>query len=81
MSAGIIILIIVLVLAVILLARSITVIHQAQRGIVERFGRSKETLEPGLRFRLPQKGFWRRIVALFVTQAITVVAGRLQRDL
>ncbi|MFC1948229.1 SPFH domain-containing protein [Chloroflexota bacterium] len=53
MSAGYIILIIILVLAVVLLARSITIIHQAQRGIVERFGRYKETLEPGLRFLIP----------------------------
>lgn len=53
MSVGIIILIVILVLAVVLLAKSITVIHQAQRGIVERFGRYKETLEPGLRFLIP----------------------------
>ncbi|UCC16843.1 MAG: SPFH/Band 7/PHB domain protein [Dehalococcoidales bacterium] len=53
MSAGYIILIVILVLAVVLLARSITIIHQAQRGIVERFGRYKETLEPGLRFLIP----------------------------
>ncbi|MBN2077195.1 MAG: SPFH/Band 7/PHB domain protein [Dehalococcoidales bacterium] len=53
MSAGYIILIIILVLAVVLLAKSITIIHQAQRGIVERFGRYKETLEPGLRFLIP----------------------------
>jgi regulator of protease activity HflC (stomatin/prohibitin superfamily) len=53
MNPGIIVLIIILVVAVILLVRSITVIHQAQRGIVERFGRYKETLEPGLRFLVP----------------------------
>jgi regulator of protease activity HflC (stomatin/prohibitin superfamily) len=53
MAAGIIVLIVVLVLAVILLARSVTVIRQAQRGIIERFGRYKETLEPGLRFIIP----------------------------
>jgi regulator of protease activity HflC (stomatin/prohibitin superfamily) len=53
MSAGYIILIVILVLAVVLLAKSITIIHQAQRGIVERFGRYKETLEPGLRFLIP----------------------------
>ncbi|OGN90314.1 MAG: hypothetical protein A2158_07835 [Chloroflexi bacterium RBG_13_46_14] len=53
MSAGYIVLIIVLVLAVVLLAKSITIIHQAQRGIVERFGRYKETMEPGLRFLIP----------------------------
>jgi len=53
MSAGIVVLIIVLILAVILLAKSITIIRQAQRGIVERFGKYKETLEPGLRFLIP----------------------------
>jgi len=53
MSAGYIILIVILVLAAVLLAKSITIIHQAQRGIVERFGRYKETLEPGLRFLIP----------------------------
>ncbi|MDD4876162.1 MAG: SPFH/Band 7/PHB domain protein [Dehalococcoidales bacterium] len=53
MSAGIIVLIVVLVLAVILLAKSATVIHQAEKGLVERFGRYKETLDPGLRFIIP----------------------------
>jgi regulator of protease activity HflC (stomatin/prohibitin superfamily) len=33
--------------------KSITIIHQAQKGIVERFGKYKETLEPGLRFIIP----------------------------
>jgi regulator of protease activity HflC (stomatin/prohibitin superfamily) len=53
MSAGYIVLIIILVLAVVLLAKSLTIIHQAQRGIVERFGRYKETWDPGLRFLIP----------------------------
>ncbi len=53
MSPGIVILIIVLVLAAVLLARSITIIRQAQRGIVERLGKYKETLEPGLKFLIP----------------------------
>jgi len=53
MSAGIVVLIVVLVLAVILLAKSATIIHQAQKGLVERFGRYKETLDPGLRFIVP----------------------------
>jgi len=53
MSAGIIVLIIVLVLAAILLAKSATVIRQAEKGIVERFGRFKETLDPGLKFLVP----------------------------
>jgi len=53
MSPGIIVLIVILVLAVVLLVKSVTIIHQAQRGIVERFGKYKETLEPGLRFLIP----------------------------
>lgn len=53
MSAGIIVLIVILVLAVVLLAKSVTIIHQAEKGLVERFGRYKETLDPGLRFLIP----------------------------
>ncbi|MFC1976892.1 SPFH domain-containing protein [Chloroflexota bacterium] len=53
MGAGVIVIIIILVLAVILLAKSVTVIRQAERGIVERFGKYKETLDPGLRFIVP----------------------------
>jgi regulator of protease activity HflC (stomatin/prohibitin superfamily) len=53
MTAGIIVLIVVLVLVVIMLAKSATIIHQAEKGLVERFGRYKETLDPGLRFIIP----------------------------
>ncbi|MFA5308602.1 MAG: SPFH domain-containing protein [Dehalococcoidales bacterium] len=54
MGVGVIIIIVVLVLLFILtLAKSITVIHQAEKGLIERFGRYKETLEPGLRFIIP----------------------------
>ncbi len=53
MTAGVVILIIVLVLAVIMLIKAATVIHQAEKGLVERFGRYKETLDPGLRFLIP----------------------------
>jgi len=54
MSAGIVVLIVVLVLVVLItLAKSVTVIHQAEKGLVERFGRYKETLDPGLRFLIP----------------------------
>ncbi|MFC2072151.1 SPFH domain-containing protein [Chloroflexota bacterium] len=53
MSAGIVVLIIILVLAVILLAKSATVIRQAEKGVVERFGKYKETLDPGLKFIVP----------------------------
>jgi regulator of protease activity HflC (stomatin/prohibitin superfamily) len=54
MSVGLIIVIVILViLFVVTLAKSIIVIHQAQKGLIERFGRYKETLEPGLRFIIP----------------------------
>ena len=54
MGAGIIVLIVILSLVVLVtLAKLVTVIHQAEKGIVERFGRYKETLEPGLRFLIP----------------------------
>ncbi len=53
MGAGIVVLIIFLVLAMILLAKSATIIHQAEKGLVERFGRYKETLDPGLKFIIP----------------------------
>ncbi|MBE0431691.1 MAG: SPFH/Band 7/PHB domain protein [Dehalococcoidia bacterium] len=41
------------VLAVVALKKAIIVIHQAEKGLVERFGRYKETLEPGLRVVVP----------------------------
>ncbi len=44
---------VILVLAVIILTKSVTTIHQAEKAIVERFGRYKETLDPGLRFLMP----------------------------
>jgi regulator of protease activity HflC (stomatin/prohibitin superfamily) len=42
-----------LVLAVILLAKSAKIIRQAEKGLVERFGRYQETLDPGLKFIVP----------------------------
>jgi regulator of protease activity HflC (stomatin/prohibitin superfamily) len=54
MSVGIIVVIVILViLFVVTLAKSIIIIHQAEKGLIERFGRYKETLEPGLRFIIP----------------------------
>ena len=54
MSTGAIVAIVILFLVlVILLAKSVTIIHQAEKGIIERFGKFKETLEPGLRFIIP----------------------------
>jgi regulator of protease activity HflC (stomatin/prohibitin superfamily) len=37
----------------IVLAKSIVIIRQAEKGIVERLGRYKETLDPGLRVLIP----------------------------
>jgi len=54
MSAGAIIVVVIrVVLFITTLAKSITIIHQAEKGLIERFGRYKETLEPGLRFIIP----------------------------
>jgi regulator of protease activity HflC (stomatin/prohibitin superfamily) len=54
MDVGIIIVIVILVLLFItMLAKSVTIIHQAEKGIIERWGKYKETLEPGLRFIIP----------------------------
>ncbi|MEE8473175.1 MAG: SPFH domain-containing protein [Dehalococcoidia bacterium] len=47
------ILVVVLVVVVIMLSKSVTTVHQANKVIVERFGRYKETLDPGLRFLVP----------------------------
>lgn len=54
MGVGTIILLVILaVVVVVTLIKSITIIHQAEKGLVERFGRYKETLDPGLRFLMP----------------------------
>ena len=54
MEVGVIVVIVILVLVlVITLAKSVTIIHQAEKGLIERFGKYKETLEPGLRFIVP----------------------------
>lgn len=53
MSAGMIVFLVILVLALLMLIRSVTIVHQAEKGIIERFGRYKETLDPGLRFLMP----------------------------
>ena len=54
MSVGAIVAVVILFLVlVITLAKSVTIVHQAEKGIIERFGKYKETLEPGLRFIIP----------------------------
>jgi regulator of protease activity HflC (stomatin/prohibitin superfamily) len=54
MNLGTIIFLAILAIVVLVtLVKSIVTIHQAEKGIVERFGRYKETLDPGLRFLVP----------------------------
>jgi len=54
MYTGFIVIISILaIVTLITLVKSATTIGQAERGIVERFGRFKESLEPGLRFIMP----------------------------
>ena len=50
---GIVVIVLIVLVFIVSLAKSITIIHQAEKGIIERFGRYKETLEPGLRFIVP----------------------------
>ena len=53
MSGGVIALIVILVVAVIILFRSLKIIRQFERGVVERLGKYNETLQPGLKFLVP----------------------------
>jgi regulator of protease activity HflC (stomatin/prohibitin superfamily) len=45
--------IILFVIAVVTLLKAVTTVKQSEKGIVERFGQYKETLDPGLRFIVP----------------------------
>jgi regulator of protease activity HflC (stomatin/prohibitin superfamily) len=53
MEIGAIVLIAIAVVIIATLSKSVIIINQAQKGIVERFGRYKETLDPGLKFLIP----------------------------
>ena len=53
MPGGVIALIVILVVAVAILFRALKIIRQFERGVVERLGRYKETLDPGLKFLVP----------------------------
>jgi regulator of protease activity HflC (stomatin/prohibitin superfamily) len=54
MELGSIIFVVLPALVILLvLAKSIVIIRQAEKGIVERLGRYKETLDPGLRVLIP----------------------------
>jgi regulator of protease activity HflC (stomatin/prohibitin superfamily) len=53
-TLGLVVFVVVVVLAVIFYVyRSIRVVPQATAAVIERFGRYKRTLEPGLRFLVP----------------------------
>jgi len=45
--------IIILIIAVVTLLKSVTTVVQSEKAIVERFGKYKEVLDPGLRFIIP----------------------------
>ena len=51
--------VILAIVVLVTLTKSVITIHQAEKGIVERFGRYKETLDPGLRFLVPYVDFLR----------------------
>jgi regulator of protease activity HflC (stomatin/prohibitin superfamily) len=53
MSAGLIVVIVLAILALVVLARSIRIVPQARAGIVERLGRYHRTLTPGLALLVP----------------------------
>jgi regulator of protease activity HflC (stomatin/prohibitin superfamily) len=54
MELGLIVFLVILAVVILItLSKSIIIIRQAEKGIVERFGRYRETLDPGLRFLVP----------------------------
>ncbi|MDO8578610.1 MAG: SPFH domain-containing protein [Dehalococcoidales bacterium] len=53
MELGLVVWGIVALVVLITLSKSIVIIRQAEKGVVERFGRFKELLDPGLRFIIP----------------------------
>lgn len=50
---AIILLVLILVLVIVTVARSVVTVRQYERAIVERFGKYRETLDPGIRFIVP----------------------------
>jgi regulator of protease activity HflC (stomatin/prohibitin superfamily) len=53
MTAGVIVLVIIAVFAVLLAAKTVRIIPQARAGVVERLGRYQRTLSPGLGIVVP----------------------------
>ena len=53
MEIGFAIGVVLFVIAVVTLLKAVTTVKQYEKGVVERFGQYKETLDPGLRFIVP----------------------------
>jgi len=53
MGIGFAIGVVLFVIAVVTLLKAVTTVKQYEKGVVERFGQYKETLDPGLRFIVP----------------------------
>ncbi len=75
MPAIIITVVVILLLGIILLVRSITIVRQSEKGIVERWGRYMETLDPGLRFLVPFADKLRARVDMRETVSPTIMSG------
>ncbi len=52
-SAGLVVLLVLALLVIVVLARTVRIIPQARAGIVERFGKYRTTLKPGLNIVVP----------------------------
>jgi regulator of protease activity HflC (stomatin/prohibitin superfamily) len=70
MIVYIIVLVIVLIVVIILLANSIKVVKQYERGVILRFGRLIGTRDPGLRFIIPSVDRLHRVSLRIVTLPI-----------
>ena len=70
MAVLVVVLVLVFILAVILLANSIRVVKQYERGVVLRFGRLLDTKDPGLRFIIPAVDVLHRVSLRIVTLPI-----------
>jgi regulator of protease activity HflC (stomatin/prohibitin superfamily) len=53
MEAVVIVVVLAAVIAIVTLSRSIVMVHQYERGIVERFGKFQEVLSPGIKIITP----------------------------
>src|SRR3954462_14065768 len=53
MTAGLILLVIIAVFAIMLAAKTVRIVPQARAGVIERLGRYQRTLNPGLAIVVP----------------------------